>query len=395
LIHTNSNNSSIDLLDLADPENPERIRSISVPGEPTSVSVSPDGNWAMAVVYAGKSKTAKKPIDPRLPGLLTLIDMRNPAEAEIIKFIGIGHQPDSITIKESGSDLIAIIAIENEPFFVEEVAVNEDQPGQKIDISLPGSIEIISIDPFAPERYVSNIIKLDAETLNQAGMLFPDDPQPEFVAASPNSELVAVTLQENNGIILIDLSSKEIITAFSVGKTSEQLTDLKNDSEIKLEQNYPTDIADQPYAGVRFPDGLVFHPDGNYLITADEGEFNLSGGRGFSIWSLQGELVWDDAGEIEREAAALDLYPDDHSEIMGVEIDGITSARFGTTDYAFALSEPGSFVAIYDVSDPRAPVFLQIIPTAGGPESAVAIPARNLLVVAGEAGGTITLISTP
>jgi len=86
------------------------------------------------------------------------------------------------------------------------------------------------------------------------------------------------------------------------------------------------------------------------------------------------------------------LYPDERSDVRGIEVEGITAARFGTRDYAFAVSERGSFVAIYDVTNPLAPKFVQILPTGKGPESVVAIPDRNLLVVAAEKSGTLTII---
>lgn len=396
VIHTNSDNKTIDLVEIIDPNNPQSLVSLAVPGEPTSVSVSPDGQWAMAVIYTAASKTGKQPADPRLPGLLALIDLREPGKASISKFIGIGHHPDSIAITASGDQLYAIVAIENEPLIVEKNLVAKGkQPGQKNDISQPGAIEIISLNPAQPDRYTSTTIQLDPDTLGEAAMLFPDDPQPEYVAVSPGQTLAAVSLQENNGIVLVDPVKAEITFAFGLGLSKEQQADLVDDGEIKLDQNYPADLTDQPYAGVRFPDAIAFHPRGRYLISADEGEFELSGGRGFSIWSLDGTLVWDDQGEIEREAVRAGLYPESRSAIRGIEVEGVTTATFGATDFAFLLSERGSFVAIYDISAPEEPRFLQLIPTARSPESAVAIPARNLLVVAGEADGGLTLISGP
>ena len=396
IVHTNSKNSSVDLVEIADPANPSTVISIPVPGEPTSVGISPDGLWAMAVVFAAQSKAGKKPVDPRLPGLLALIDLRNPQQAAITKLIGIGHHPDSIAIASSGDELHAIIAIENEPLIVtDNVVIDNDKPGQKNDISKPGAIEIISLNPLRPERYTSTTIPLDQATLSDALMLFPEDPQPEYVAIAPNKKLAAISLQENNGIVLIDPVKAEIVSAFNLGKSVTQQADLIADGKVSLVQNYPDDAVEQPYAGVRFPDAVAFHPNGRYLITADEGEFKLSGGRGFSIWSIEGGFVWDDAGEIEREAAKLDLYPEERSDVRGVEVEGVTTARFSNADYAFLLSERGSFVAIYDISNPKTPVFIQIIPTSTAPESAVAIPSRNLLVIAGEKDGALTLIEGP
>jgi DNA-binding beta-propeller fold protein YncE len=393
LVHTNSERNSIDVVDITDPGNPNRVASLPMPGEPTSVGASPDGNWAIAVVYASASRPGKKPVDGRLPGVLALLDLREPAEARVVTTLGIGHHPDSIAVTTSGDELLAIIAIENEPVIIADgKVIDDDAPGQLNDISFAGLIEIVALNPNAPRSYRVTRVELPPELLRNSLMLFEDDPQPEYVTISPGKHLAAISLQENNGIVLLDPAKGEIVGSFSLGSVTNRLADLKNDDAVSLTQNYPAEAGMEPLAGTRFPDGISFSPDGQYLLSADEGEMKLTGGRGFSIWSLDGQFIWDDGGEIERLAAEQELYPDHGSDVRGVEICGITAARFGDHDYAFALSERGSFVAIYDISNPLAPVFVQILPVGSDPESAIAIPERDLLVVASEDAGTLTII---
>ncbi|CAA0078395.1 Uncharacterised protein [Halioglobus japonicus] len=393
LVHTNSTQSSIDVVDLTDPANAKTVVSLDMPGEPTSVGVSPDGNWALAVVYASKPKAAKKPIDPRLPGVLALIDLRDPANASVSSLMGIGHHPDSIAVTRSGDDLVGVIAIENEPLIVVDgKVVASDAPGHPNDISEKGAIQIVTINPANPQHYRLTTLPLEETLLRNAQMLNINDPQPEYVAIAHSKQLAAVSLQENNGIVLVDYLAGKITGAFNLGIASPRPADLQNDGNVKLVQSYPTDATTQPLAGTRFPDAISFTPDGEFILSADEGELSLTGGRGFSIWTLNGEFVWDDGGEIERRANELGLYPDERSDVRGIEVEGITSARFGARDYAFAVSERGSFVVIYDISDPRAPEFVQILPTGKGPESVVAIAQRNLVAVAAEKGGSITVI---
>ena len=84
----------------------------------------------MAVIYASQSVAGKKPVDPRLTGVLALIDLRDPANASVTKLMGIGHHPDSIAVTKSGDELLAIIAIENEPLIVVDgKVVDDDAPG--------------------------------------------------------------------------------------------------------------------------------------------------------------------------------------------------------------------------------------------------------------------------
>lgn len=393
LVHTNSDRETIDVIDIRDLANPQRIASLAMPGEPTSVGVSADGQWAMAAVYPNESEDGEAPTDPRLPGILALIDLRDPAAAAVTSIIGIGHHPDSVAVTASGNELLAIIAIENEPVIVEAgLVVDDETPGDPNDISLKGSIQIVAINPEQPNRYSVTTIELTDELLRNSLMLFVDDPQPEYVAISPGKHMAAVSLQENNGIVLVDPVAGEILDSFNLGRTIDRPADLINDDKVRLEQAYPTDADAEPLAGTRFPDAIGFTPDGQYLLSADEGELALTGGRGFSIWSLDGQFVWDDGGEIEAKAAELGLYPDARSDIRGIEVEGVVAGRFGNRDYAFAISERGNFVAIYDISNPLAPVFVEILPVGTGPESAAVITERNLLVVASEKSGSISII---
>jgi len=77
-------------------------------------------------------------------------------------------------------------------------------------------------------------------------------------------------------------------------------------------------------------------------------------------------------------------YPEGRSDSKGVEPEGIEVARFGEVTYLFILSEPASVVAVYDVTDPAAPVLAQILPSGISPEGIVAIPERGLIATANE-----------
>jgi hypothetical protein len=57
---------------------------------------------------------------------------------------------------------------------------------------------------------------------------------------------------------------------------------------------------------------------------------------------------------------------------------------FDGAPLAFVASERASIVAVYDMTDAKAPKLLQLLPSGISPEGMVAIPARNLLVTANE-----------
>jgi len=392
LVHTNARRQSIDIVDLSEPTAPVVLASIKVPGEPTSVDISADGLWALATVHVKRSKKGKPPTDPRLPGVLAVIDLQNPAAPVLASVIGIDNHPDSIAVTTAGDELVAVIAIENEPLLVKDgVLADDDQTDGSKDISSAGVVQIVSLNPATPRNWSVTTLQIPTDLLTNAEILNPEDPQPEFIALSPGRHMAAVSLQENNGILLVDLATEEISGAFTLGRVTDRLADLKDNGLTELTQRYPSDSLEPEQAGMRTPDAIAFSPDGQYLLSADEGEAPMTGGRGFSVWTLNGDLAWDDGGEIEALAAAANLYPDHRSEEKGIEIEGISTGRFGARDFAFAVSERGSFMVVYDISNPNLPQFVQLLETGTAPEGVIAIPSRNLIVVAAEESGTLTI----
>lgn len=392
LVHTNTGRSSVDIVDISDAAAPRRAGRIELPGEPTSVAVSPDGRWALAVLYIAKPQSGQPPPHPQLPGGLAIIDIADPTAPRLTEIIGIGHHPDSIAVAASGADLVAIIAIENEPLIVSDgQVVDSDAPGDPGDISQPGQIQVVTLNPLRQNNYRVAALDLSRERLEEAGLDYAADAQPEFVTLTPDLSLAAVSLQENNGIVIFDPYWQKTRRMFSTQRVSNRPADLSEDGETQLTESYPADAGESQQAGKRLPDGIAFTPDGTYLLSADEGDMDMTGGRGFSIWTLDGEFVWDDGGEIEAAAAAAGFYPDDRSADKGIEIEGITAAAFGLDDFAFALSERGSFIAVYNITNPLAPTLVQLLATGKAPESVTAIPARGLIAVAAEESGGIYL----
>ena len=119
------------------------------------------------------------------PGKLILIDL---ATFMQIGERAIGEGPDSVAVTTIGGQLVAVIAIQNEGAlgkgYVEVVRLN------LADFEHSPSATVTFADPLA---------------LTAAGLIAVDDPQPELVSIRDTD--VAVTLQENNGIAIIDISN--------------------------------------------------------------------------------------------------------------------------------------------------------------------------------------------
>ncbi len=211
------------------------------------------------------------------------------------------------------------------------------------------------------------------ELTGLGGCLFPDDPEPEFVAINKKN-IAVVTLQENNCIALIHLRRKEVLKAFSAGAV-----DLFN---IDIEEDGIIDQTAELYTIYREPDGVVWLNNQKF-VTANEGDLD-GGSRGFSVFHKKKGLVFDSGSEMDQIAASMGHYPDERSENKGVEPENVAYGRYGNDRLLFVNAERAGLVYVYELPKKGLPLFKQVLPTNVGPEGGLAIPGRDIFVVASE-----------
>jgi hypothetical protein len=156
----------------------------------------------------------------------------------------------------------------------------------------------------------------------------------------------------------------------------------------------------------------------------DYDQLYVLGGRSFSILNEQGEIIFDSGDAIERAVANHPKFAtifnashttntlDDRSDNKGPEPESVVIGDMGGRPYAFVgLERIGGFM-VFDVSEPKAPRFIDYINhrnpavTPGlnngsdyGPEGLLFIDANDnplkvpLVVVANEVSGTTTVFS--
>jgi hypothetical protein len=386
LLFTSADAGAMGLVDITDPARPVMLPRVDVRlggvGEPTSVAVSPDGRYAvLAMRMDDDLNNARR-------GFLRVYDIRDLRAVRHVRDISVGIGPDSLALAGAGKTLRAVVAIEDEE--------TDGKGDATLDGKRPGRIDVVGLQDLYGGRStgLQSIELVDAlKALPDA--VYPADPQPEFVSVSPNGRLAAVTLQENNAVALIDLRDARqarLLRVLSAGTVTRQgNADLQKDKEIVFKDSF---------SGRREPDAVSWVSDEVFAL-ANEGDGKkdkagvLPGARGFTLMNTRGEVVHETGDQTERIALLHGHYPDGRSAAKGVEIEGVASARFGGKPYLLVGSERGSFLAVYEVSDPKHPRFLQLLPTGMSPEGITTITHRadgqQLAVTANEVEGSINL----
>jgi Esterase-like activity of phytase len=367
VVYTDALGKRIGFLDVSDPGAPVGVGTVDLAtlghadDQPTSVSIV--GAYVLVVI----DETGGDLMNPK--GRLDVLRLDDRSR---VASIDLGGQPDSVAISPDGK--YAAIAIENQRD--EELEVDGVEGG--LPQAPGGFVQVVKLTAAKPSTWKAQPVSLTdsqaAPILVGAGIYAASDPEPEYVAFSPEGRL-AVSLQENNGVALIDVRSRTVTGAFSTGSVTADGFDTKKDKVIDASDAL-TDVS-------REPDAIAW-VDADHIATANEGDL-FGGTRGWSIFDARtGEVTWDAGNTFEQLAIAHGVYNDDRAAKKGAEPEGLAIAEFDGTRYAFVASERSNIIAVYDLGDPSNPVFVQTLFSTNGPEGILPIPLRDLLVVSSE-----------
>jgi hypothetical protein len=345
LIYTDSPLEALGFIDIQDPSTPKPLGLMKLDGEPTSVSVAA----GRALVGINTSKSFVEP-----SGHLAQIDI---ASKKVEKTCDLGGQPDSVDVSADGK--FVAVAIENER--------DEDLNDGEIPQLPAGTVTIFNLAEGAID--CDSIKRVDLTGLAEIG---GTDPEPEFVDFNSANEIV-VSMQENNHFAVVDAATGELVSHFSAGSVDLEHID------VEEERAFTFDGAQA--ARLREPDAVKWLDD-NRFVAANEGDYN-GGSRGFTIYNKDGSVAFESGTSLEVLAARAGHYPEKRSGNKGVEPEGLTTGTFGDQQYFFVLLERASLIGVYKDTGAE-PEFVQLLPSGIGPEGALTIPSRNLLVSANE-----------
>jgi hypothetical protein len=348
LFVTNINQNRLEILNLS---NPFAITKLT----PIDLSVYGGGINSVAV-NAGRVAVAIQPPVPTDPGKVVFFD----ANGVLVNQLTVGVLPDHVVFTTDGRKVLT---------------ANEGQPNDNYTIDPLGTVSIIDISGGVATATQANVKTLDFTAFNPLQALYElngfrvfgpnatlaQDVEPEFIAISADDKTAYVTLQENNGVAIIDLVKDSIAGIAPLGlkdwKANQQAFDASDNNGGIFFNNWPVH-------SLYLPDAIATYSvaGGRYLVTANEGDareydtyeelvrvgastylldptvfpdattlkrsdllgrlqattasgdtdgdgdfdqIHLIGTRSFSIWDGNtGDLVWDSGDDFERITAA-------------------------------------------------------------------------------------------
>ncbi|GAB4054283.1 esterase-like activity of phytase family protein [Catellatospora paridis] len=344
VIYTDASGDRIGFVNIADPDAPAPAGVLGLPGSPTSVAVL--GEYALVAVSTGADFTHPD-------GELLVVDV---ATRSVKRSIDLGGQPDSVAVSPDGR--FVAVAIENER--------DEDVDDGEIPQEPAGWLSVVDVKPAVADWALRTV------ALTGLAEVAPTDPEPEYVSINSAGKAV-VSLQENNHLAIVDLATGKVDKHFSAGQVTVSAVDTEDDDRISLTGSI---------TARREPDGVVWLGTDRFA-TANEGDYQ-GGSRGWTVFDTTGKVVFDAGNSLEHLAVTHGIYPDKRSDAKGVEPENVATGVFGGKPYLFVNAERGNFTAVYEVTDPAHPKFVQLIPTANEPEGVIAVPSRGLVVISSE-----------
>ena len=434
------NNGATNKIDVIDLSNPDRATVIN------SIPLAPYGGFVNSLdVYDGKLAAAIESTNKQANGKVVVFNTATLAE---IKVIEVGALPDMITFTKDGQYILT--ANEGEP----NDAYTVDPEGT-VSIIKVADYTVRTINFSALESQLATLAAKGFRIYGP-GKSFIKDIEPEYISISDDSKTAWITLQENNAIAELDIvagSFRKIMPLGfkNYGQSGNEIDPSDRDSKIEFNTLYnnvfgmyqPDGIAQYTYNGIpylitanegdareyagftemrrtssslnildptKFPTATTLKTDaqlGRLNITTtlgdtdSDGDFDALyslGSRSFSVWNaLTGDQVYDSKNELDKKAFEIQVYDDGRSDDKGTEPEGIAIGRVGSKQIAIIGLERADAFAIYDITNPTAPVFIKMFKTGDAPEGVLFIPAskspiqQSLIVVSSENDGFIKI----
>lgn len=255
----NSIAAKLDIVNFANPANPTLITSVNMMptyGNINSVAVR-DSIVAVAIEHG---------TNPQDSGMIVFFNYNG----VFIKQVKVGAMPDMLTFNHAGTKVIA--ACEGEP----NDAYTNDPDGcvAIVDISggvanlTPANVSFVTFTSFNGQE---NALRAAGIRIYGPFNSASKDFEPEYVTISDDDSKCWVTLQENNAIAMIDLTTNTVTSLVPLGFKNYMSA---NNALDASDQTTGIALMNAPVFGMYQPDAITHYTVNNqvYLLTANEGD---------------------------------------------------------------------------------------------------------------------------
>lgn len=332
---TNSDSNTVALVDISDLsdaplDSPITDLNLTVGSEvtlPTEVDgVALDGLTSIAL--SGDLLAVAVPADAKADnGFILFYTGVSTSAPTLLKAVEVGNLPDMVTFTPDGSKVLV---------------ANEGEPSGDYTVDPEGSVAVIDVTDGVP---ADEAALLDFTALNNQkaelmamGMHFPNpagrtingvtittsvaqDLEPEYITAS--NDMAYVTLQENNGVAVVDLNAMTMdVVGLGFKNWAGLNIDVQEDGAVGFGQY-------EGLYGVYMPDTIAMYSwkGADFLLTANEGdarEYFISEDMSETDCTAAGGQDWDD-GEclaFTEEVKVEDLTAEPGSVLEALQMNG-------------------------------------------------------------------------
>ena len=391
---------------LADPINTVNLTAscVTLPADIGGVAL---GGLTSIAISGDLMAVAVPAADHATNGFVLFYNGLDASAPAFLDSVEVGNLPDMVTFTPDGGKVLV---------------ANEGEPNADYTVDPEGSVAVIDVLASGEPAETADIVSFTSLNGTQAaleaqGMHFPNesgatvaqDLEPEYITAT--NDTAYVTLQENNGLAIVNLEDLSVSVIGLGAKSWSGLNiDVQEDSSVSFGQYeglygvyMPDSIANFSWKGATF---LVTANEGDareygtftdevrvseltaeagsaletlqangeaddlrvtrFLGDADgDGEFDADyayGSRSFTIWDQNGLVVYDSGDDFERITASIhgaqfnnnddENEGDSRSENKGPEPEAVTVGTLGDRTYAFIGLERMGGIMVYDVTNP-------------------------------------------
>lgn len=257
LFIANSIGAKLDIVDFTNPSSPTLVQSISI---------TPYGNINSLTTYNGIVAVAVENSNPQANGSVVFFDGNTGA---FISQVTVGAMPDMITYNNDHTKVL--VACEGEP--KSDYSVDPDGSVAIVDLT-PGIASLtnanVSIASFTSWNGQEATLRAQGIRIFGPGSSASQDFEPEYITLSDDNQTAFVSLQENNAMAVINITTATVTEIRALG-----LIDYSNGNGLDAsDQTSAILIESIPVKGTFMPDAIA-HATINgqeYIFSANEGD---------------------------------------------------------------------------------------------------------------------------